>query len=113
MLYDKRWEEKKPEIKIKTEEEWRTILLKAADILEKKGWCQQHYSRRGHYCALGAINKAAGFRPSGASHLPYDPVAVAERMMILHLGHDVAVWNDDLVDNAATVIATLRQVAKA
>jgi hypothetical protein len=56
MLYDPKWEVEAPvEIKL---EPWQEILLKAADLLERKGWCQNQFERLGSHCAVGAIGAA-------------------------------------------------------
>src|SRR3954453_7472319 len=61
MLYDKRWEQSADtKRKRKT---WRDILMRAADIIEQGGWCQQeYYTNKGSHCAIGALSKANGYR---------------------------------------------------
>ena len=37
------------------------ILSKAADVIEKRGWCRNFENERGAVCALGGISHAVGF----------------------------------------------------
>ena len=62
MFYDPKWDKKVKELE--KQDEWRAVLLKAAKILEEKGWVQQSFAKRGSYCIIGAINKAIGRHPS-------------------------------------------------
>jgi hypothetical protein len=43
----------------------RQLLLRARQLLIDKGWTKGDFSKSGRYCALGALNKAAGMRPMG------------------------------------------------
>lgn len=40
---------------------WRQLLLDAADLLEKRGWCQKRYRTRDGFCAAGAIDYCIRF----------------------------------------------------
>jgi len=108
MLYDKRWEQP-AETKRKT---WRDILLRAADIIEQGGWCQQeYYTNKGSHCAIGALSKANGYRYTVAYG-----IAVGKLEREIHdNGYfvDVTIWNDLLPwdTGAQTVIETMRKVA--
>ena len=36
--------------------DWRDAFLKAAELLEQKGWCQgRTYNKAGEHCLLGAV----------------------------------------------------------
>ncbi len=84
----------------------REILSKAADIISKKGWCQNDYSRpNGAVCASRAINDAAG----GLAH-----AHEAREAFLKFIGRDsIAVWNDSKGQTKEKVIATLRDAAEA
>lgn len=40
---------------------WRQLLLDAADLLAKRGWCQRQYRTRDGFCAAGAIDYCIRF----------------------------------------------------
>jgi hypothetical protein len=122
MLYDpKKWP--MPEV-IPVEpkvEPWRQLLLGAADLIEKKGWCREDFENHGRYCAIGALNKVAGY-PADPGLRFYDPTysdarRKAEKILEKHLKLDdcdgVVEWNDGLNRNGKKiVIQALREAAK-
>lgn len=88
----------------------RAILLRAAELIEKRGHAHGAFqSRLGALCAAGAINVAAGNRPS--------MLFTGDTLDALHLlkqavGYDrTAEWNDK--SSHSTVIAGLRKAAEA
>lgn len=94
------------------------ILSAAADLIEPEGaWTQGHYARgvSGRpvvtvqraicFCALGAINVAAGLKPNEDSR-------EAQRVLESILPWpDVPIWNDDPERTQADVLAALRKAA--
>jgi hypothetical protein len=127
MFYDPKWDKKLDEI-TKPKEPWQEILLKAADILEQKGWCRQEFSQNGKHCAVGAINVALNRNPSNDSitrgNNPQLFLQVTEKLASKvpdtkrHLTaifdkqvYKVMRWNDCLADGEE-VISTMRKVAE-
>ena len=103
MLYDeKRW--KNPAVK--PIEEWRQLLLYAADLIEQKGHCKGAYIRDGAHCALGAI-----YAVRNAMGANDDIWNTAQDKLRMFLGGSVAQWNDHLDRTHAEVIAALRGAA--
>ena len=125
MLYDKRWDEAPAEIK---QDEWRNVLLKAADLVEK-GWIIGSYQSGDNYCAVGALAKAA----TGTAYGGWDTVgvgaynlkikdeqmAVAHDMLLKEINRwrifnkyaSVPKWNDFKAKSGATVAAYMRKAA--
>lgn len=122
MFYDPKWD-KKIDIPDKGLEEWQLILLKAAALIEKKGWTKA-YSAHGRYCAVGAIRKASGLRPYDE---PIKGVALkAEKRLLSYVRkrftpslsaywhpysyNYVEAWNDDQ-SRRKIVVKTMRDCA--
>lgn len=106
MLYNEKWD--KPEIVAPVVlEPWQQLLLDAAALLEKKGWCRGMYETGdGRHCAVGAIIDVA--RPLTAMH--------THRLTALHklerfVGGTATVWNDNQ-PNGQVVIDAMRKAAK-
>jgi hypothetical protein len=127
MFYDPKWDKKLDEI-TKPKELWQEILLKAADILEQKGWCRREFSQDGKHCAVGAINAALNRKPSNDSitrgNNPQLFLQVTQKLASKvpdtkgHLSdifntscYKVMRWNDCLADGEE-VISTMRKVAE-
>lgn len=134
MLYNTEWE------KHLETEEWRTVLLEAANIIEREGWVQGQYveysddisSRR---CAIGAISKAASgisyawdcgysgsdktfWFTSKAAQEAYDKmmVEINRRPVWAFWRKEWTTldrWNDHDGRTADEVVATMRKVAAA
>ncbi len=123
MLLDPRWE-KKPQV---TEEPWRELLRRAADLIEKHGLakyttlCQD----TGTMCVRGALMVADGY-----SRMPRPPVwsmdagctvLEADRALARYLGlsnepclnETTADWNNRSSRTQKEVVAALRAAAKA
>lgn len=105
MLYDPNW--KKPEET--TTEQWRLIVDKAADLIEK-GWCQHalHESKRTFfglgpekhsYCIVGALQEV--------TEDYHEPLRQIERVIGF-----AAVWNDQKGRTQQEVVDVLRSIAK-
>ena len=95
---------------------WRKLLLDAADLIEKKGWCRNALHSHGRYCVVGALLKAVG-----ANILEYEEggstpklVEKAEEKIVAYLKNNnygcVPDWNDDQ-KRGKVVIETLRKVS--
>jgi hypothetical protein len=99
---------------------WRKLLLDAADLIEKKGWCRNAYQTHGRYCVVGAMSKALGYKPSICDDLKDDPPLIleAERHVVAFLNEgrqderydSIPEWNDGQ-KRGKVVIETLRKVA--
>lgn len=83
----------------------RQVLLDAADLLERDGWCQ-HISLdfEGRHCAWGAM--VASAKDSVSYSVAADNVEAA-------VGRVLTAWNDDKRRTAKSVIRKLREVANA
>lgn len=125
MLYDpKRWP--MPEVKPKAPkvEPWQKLLLEAANLIERKGWCKDSYhDSLGRYCAIGALNMVSGLLPqmsviAGVMNVKGFSVSLPRReaeaklKMYLHIRGPVENWNDKKGMNGANVIKALRAAAK-
>lgn len=112
MLYDQNWDSPKetiPDIKL---EPWQDILLKAADILETKGWTQYSYHDHRGFCAVGAIREAVGSNFDSMTNTQYDLIHKAANKFRTVIGtHDITVWNDARTTTKQTVIKTLKRAA--
>lgn len=88
------------------------VLLEAAAILERDGWCQDWFgTQKGPNCALGAIARAAGVRPYEWASNPLALTALAR--VTKAFGLDARKWNDKPGRTASEVIAKLREAAGA
>ena len=104
---------------MKTEHDWRDVLLKAASIVEQ-GWCQGAlYRTNGVHntlvvqedaeqsCAVGAISRAL-FHLNGDHEL----LIATHRNLQKHLlFSEIATWNDSPGRTAAEVAEAMRQAA--
>ena len=118
MLYDaKRWD---VDYKLPTRAPWQLLLLKAAEVIEERGWAQEWMEDpQDRVCLLGALNIAAygkvyswwqAFWPSRARQR-------ASRELRAYLQQNycdssIAVWNDSRFRNKQEVLDVLRKVAK-
>lgn len=97
MLYDKRWD------KVETKEEWRSILLEAANIIERYGWHQGDFGSKGlGFCALGAIKEAS---KDGTG------MSTAMFRASRYVGGYIDSWNDHVWRTKEEVVAALRGAA--
>lgn len=102
MLFDeKRWG--KPIEMPEDTEAWRQVLLSAAEVIEKKGWCRYHIEdAEGHVCLLGALNRADG-RPRDKD--------MAKDKLRKYLGvYYIHSWNDERW-SSRPVLEALREAA--
>lgn len=95
----------------------REVLTAAADLIESKGWCQNHFAMDEfsspifptdesacRFCARGAIMAVCGDDNSPIS-------AEAQYLVGCKLIPGLTFWNDMPGRTAAEVIAKLREVA--
>lgn len=125
MLYDPKWEPTKT-----TTEEWRTLLLKAADLIEQKGWVSGTYGYNDGVCAVSAIAQVAdigwevlGDRFAGKYQGPASEavsnllthVNTRKRFFLFRRSHygSVEKWNDAPRRTKEEVVNTMRKVANA
>lgn len=122
MLYDPNW--KLPEVVVL--EPWRQILLKAADIIETRGWTRGNLYRSGRSCALGAIMKAS----SDGSKNVTPEARISSEMLDRFLkkqkfsekgefipnpvsaDRGIVWWNDHVATSRKVIINTMREAAK-
>lgn len=96
MLFNPNWHHKP---------EWARIVLQAADIIEREGFCRRVMFDGHGYCILGAIRLALVGHPEPMRLY----AAIAERLYLV-IGHrSIATWND--THSAAAAIALLRLAA--
>ena len=89
----------KPEL-----DEASKVLLRAADLIEDRGWCQRALEDdMGRYCAIGAILQVPGTTDERS--------VAATRLMKSICERDVAVWNNAPGRTKEEVVAKLRAVA--
>lgn len=115
MLYDPSWkapvEQKAKKVKPKSKRKtWRTLLLKAADILETKGWIRGSLHSADGFCTIGALRYADN--KENIVMVPSPTCQKAEILLNHHLGTSVITWNDRIVSSKEEVIATLRRAAE-
>lgn len=99
----------------------KETLLKAADLLETKGWTQREYALKKDgtiactydeascFCSIGAICAADGRRPHHDAGLA---VELFRDYIAEHYGQFVVQWNDAEDQTAENVIKALRECAE-
>lgn len=122
MLFDPKW----APIEVTTEP-WRDLLLKAADIIEEKGWIKGSYHHSGGACAVGAIalaanldwvylaeERSAGFQGPATEAVTHLLAQVNKRPGLFNRKYDnVQRWNDDTGRTKEEVVAAMRKAANA
>lgn len=89
----------------------KEILLGAADLLERDGWCQLEYQDfSGSRCVVGALSKVLDVDIDSweGSDEDIEIRTLIRGDEIL----DLTFWNDNMVRTAEEVIAKLREVAE-
>lgn len=105
MLYDPKWTP--PDIIL---EEWQTVLLDAANYIEKHGWIQGGMEHPdGRVCAFGALTHAAKF--TSGDYWVHDGYRLAVHHLVDKVGH-IPMWNDHPWQTKEEVVSTLRKVAR-
>lgn len=91
-------------------QDWRKVLLKAADVIEKRGWIKGTLEgSAGRVCAIGAINLVeSGVVDAGRMALR-DSVAISK--LGCYLNNEVDIWNDVVAKSSAEVMAVMKDCA--
>lgn len=125
MLFDPKWKLPETPADIKLEP-WQEILLKAADVLEQRGWTRGKFSKSGRVCAQGAINLASGFNADGGGdvnpatankassqllHYVRDNITYRSVSGLPHKPCSIPDWNDNLVKRRHEIAAAMRHAA--
>lgn len=102
------------EVKVATREEGvrRELLLRAAELIEKRGWAQISTGllTAGPHCFLGAVYAASGQRWDGI--WGYDVLERAARLIGERDARSIYLWNDMIYkDGEAKVLAVMRRMA--
>lgn len=87
------------------------VLLRAADLIERRGWCQNTlYTPDGALCIMGAFNAIA--TNNKWQFTADNPVWKAyERLYASLNNEEPAVWNDEKHRTKFQVVAKLRALA--
>lgn len=102
MLYDPKWK-----IPLTAPE----VLLKAADILERDGWCKYSLNdAQGRHCVAGAILIAVAGSP-GSHALPKEARRLLQQQLPFWTP-TIESWNDLPWRTRSQVIAKLRAAAR-
>lgn len=102
--------------KAKCPPEIACTLLKAAKVIDDRGWCRnQLQDPQGHVCMLGAVGVAANGDPSGAAYGAGFAAAsalrvIAEQRYGAH--YSVPRLNDDTFKTKKQAVGFLRRAAK-
>lgn len=108
MLFDPKWEEK-VEVKL---EPWQEILLKAADLIEQRGWTKDRFENvDGNLCMIGAMRVAVFGKVAWNHSISTRDLTMAHNKLDKFLGRSAARWNDRSAGYKEEVIAKLREVA--
>lgn len=130
MLYDPKWKLpieipaepiiKKKKKQAKKRKTWRSLILKAAEIIEKKGWVQNHLYEEGSFCTVGALLKADGvpvkdikdefFNVSRACEIAQSKIT--DHLWTVYDDQNIETWNDSPGQTADKVVGVLREIAK-
>jgi hypothetical protein len=113
-------EKREGEVQVPTLDPIQRLLLKAAEIVEQRGWCQRSFENLdGQVCALGAINLAHhdcsgwGSRVFSGADLAVNAACRASQYVGRGIGYfTLANWNDTNGRTKEEVIAALRGAAK-
>jgi hypothetical protein len=87
------------------QDEWRQLLLRAADLIENRGWCQHVFENPpwGGVCALGALNRAG----TGPDY------TMARTKLERHINNfSIPCWNDKRGQTKEKVLAAFRGAAR-
>jgi len=88
------------------------LLLKAAEEIERRGWCQEASTHNGAVCMEGAMLCADGKKPTeffgGTSYIAFYRVCDAIKPEGFAAPHE---WNDQPGRTKEEVVAKLRAVA--
>lgn len=86
----------------------RQLLLKAANHMQRHGWCRKrNEDAEGRVCLIGALSAVA-------DRYGYYDTAYADALCRLrhHLKMAISTWNDHICKSKARAVRTLRAAAK-
>lgn len=84
------------------------LMLDTADLIERRGWCQNHYqSEDGRLCILGAMKTIERISMHGTTRV----ITAACERLARHLPTHAWVWQDQAGCTKEEVVAKLRAVA--
>lgn len=87
--------------------ETRTILLRAIEILDERGWCQNFFEdEQGRVCTIGAVAHATR---DISGQFDDDKTLEIVRVVSCHLGCVTYIWNDHPGRTVEEVKAALRE----
>lgn len=88
MLWDPKWQ---VEVTRPALEPWQKVLMDAADVIEKRGWCKGRLeSADGAVCTMGALIKAVSGAVLGGAY------RTASSRFEAYIGtKHVGMWNDN------------------
>jgi hypothetical protein len=111
MLYDKRWDKVVETPLLVPLLPWQEFLLKAADLLEEKGWTQGSYwLKSGEMCLMGAMGRTLD---KDRTTYGGEPSVMAEqKLTALTGGYGIVGWNDKVCQSKAQAVQLLRDAAK-
>lgn len=100
----------KPQVKL---EPWRELLLRAADIMERRGHCRGDYEDAdGRVCLQGALRVAHQGHAKWLPSVSNTPIRNAAHALSLSLGSPSFIWNDEPGRTQAEAVAALRGAAR-
>ncbi|SRR5258708_580819 len=122
MLYDEKWARTAVPVEAPLKR-YQELLLRAADIIEEKGWARGEWqTNSGAVCLLGAMGIAHNGRPYFAFRgFTYRRARAAMARYLCEVEHAerlclnmviCANWNDDDARSNAHVISSLRAAAR-
>lgn len=82
-------------------DEARQILLRAAEIIEERGWTRGHFAKSGRVCVVRALDLARGG----------NGILGTEAVLRRYLGVDNLVTWNDAQKSRQVVVKTMRQAA--
>ena len=92
------------------------VLLAAARLLERSGWCQNSLHDDGRYCVVGALNHSITGdwdHPRTRDEVAWELLASARRRLAQAVGvEDIVAWNNAMGQRRRHVIAALRKAAR-
>jgi hypothetical protein len=105
-------------------DDWRHVLLQAADILEHLGWCRGALERDEQHCAIGAIIAAYNQGDIGSKDYAdlfflrdcavQSVIGKVEAHLNRHKdgdGMNLMEWNDNVARSGKKVVSLLRAAA--
>lgn len=97
-----------------TLEPWRELLLKTADEIENRGWCQgRPENLSGQVCFIGGMAYASGATDPDSWNFDASKIATLAYVRFREfLYGDPVSWNDAVGQTKENVINTIRKCAK-